>query len=91
MGRIKTQLIKRTARKLFTRHQSDIKHSFEENKAVVANLLQNPNKKMRNIIAGYLARLIKQQQEQSKPRAPRPMMSRSPRSPRAEHYTSRPR
>lgn len=88
MGRIKTQLIKRTARKLFTKYPGEAKLKFDENKPMVTNLLQNPNKKMRNIIAGYLTRLTKQQQEQSKPRAPRPVI---PRAPRKEHYRSRQR
>ena len=69
MGRIKTQLIKRTARKLFNSHHAEIKGAFEENKAVVTNLLLHPNKKMRNLIAGYLARLVKQQQQPPRPRS----------------------
>tara|TARA_Y100000310_G_scaffold138289_2_gene137257 strand:+ start:54777 stop:54968 length:192 start_codon:yes stop_codon:yes gene_type:complete len=63
MGRIKTKLIKRTALTLFKKHKADIKPTFEENKQVVTNLLRNPNKKMRNIIAGYLARLAKTKEE----------------------------
>lgn len=76
MGRIKTQLIKRTARKLFSKHHAEIKPTFEENKAVVTNLLVHPNKKMRNIVAGYLARLAKQQQEVAKPRKRRSSIPR---------------
>lgn len=89
MGRIKTQLVKRTARKIFTKHRGEAKLTFDENKAVVTNLLENPNKKMRNIVAGYLTRLTKQDQESSKPK-PRPkvMMQRSERS---RNYTSRQR
>ena len=86
MGRIKTQLIKRTARKLFAKHHAEVKLAFDENKAVVTNFLQNPNKKMRNIVAGYLSRLFKQQQEGSKPRR-RVIVKRSERS----NYTSRQR
>lgn len=80
MGRIKTQLIKRTARKLFAKHTAEVKPTFDENKAMVSTYLQNPNKKMRNIIAGYLARLSKQKTTGSKPK-PRmaPLTSRTPR------------
>mgnify|MGYP000026452269 CR=1 FL=1 len=63
MGRIKTKLIKRTALILFKKHKAEIKPTFEENKQVVTDLLKSPNKKMRNIIAGYLARLAKTQKE----------------------------
>ncbi len=80
MGRIKTQLIKRTARKLFAKHNAEVKVSFDENKAVVTNFLQNPNKKMRNIIAGYLARLAKQKIAGNKPKPKMaPLASRTPR------------
>ncbi|GEM_PF-577523 len=89
MGRIKTQLIKRTARKLFARYQSEVKTNFDENKAVVTNYLENPNKKMRNIIAGYLARLAKQQQESAKPK-PKVMYTPA-RMPRYGKPTSRQR
>tara|TARA_B100001971_G_C17651841_1_gene268422 strand:+ start:306 stop:497 length:192 start_codon:yes stop_codon:yes gene_type:complete len=63
MGRIKTKLIKRTALTLFKKHKDEIKPTFEENKQVVTDLLKSPNKKMRNIIAGYLARLAKTKEE----------------------------
>ena len=88
MGRIKTQLIKRTARKLFNKYRGEAKPTFEENKSMVARLLENPNKKMRNIVAGYLARLVKQEQESSKPK-PRPRMME--RAERSRNYTSRQR
>ena len=81
MGRIKTQLIKRTARKLFTKYPGQAKVNFDENKGMVTNLLQNPNKKMRNIIAGYLARLTKQLTETAKPRR-RSSLQRLPRAER---------
>lgn len=89
MGRIKTQLIKRTARKLFNKYQDQVKMNFGENKAVVTNFLENPNKKMRNIVAGYLSRLAKQQQESAKPK-PKAMYTSS-RMPRYGKSTSRQR
>jgi len=92
MGRIKTQLIKRTARKLFNKYPGEAKINFDENKAVVTNLLVNPNKKMRNIVAGYLSRLAKQQVESAKPKVKRVMSaSRGHRSPRYDKSTSRQR
>ena len=63
MGRIKTKLIKRTARHLFENHKEAAQTTFEENKPFVQERLRNPNKKMRNIIAGYVTRLAKQQKE----------------------------
>ena len=92
MGRIKTQLIKRTARKLFAKYPGQAKVNFDENKAVVTNLLVNPNKKMRNIVAGYLSRLAKQQIESAKPKVRSVMSaSRGPRGPRYDKPTPRQR
>ncbi len=56
MGKIKTKLIKRTAKKLV---EKGVKFSeyFERNKKIIGNTM--PSKKIRNQIAGYLARLKK--------------------------------
>ena len=63
MGRIKTKLIKRTALKLFEKHKAEVKQTFEENKLLVTEALQGPNKKMRNIVAGYVTRLARNRKE----------------------------
>ncbi|MEK6839370.1 MAG: 30S ribosomal protein S17e [Nanoarchaeota archaeon] len=60
MGRIKTQLIKRTGRKLYTKHKERFSGDFNHNKGLVQELLVEPNKKLRNIVAGYVTRLVKQ-------------------------------
>jgi len=57
MGRIKTQLIKRTTQKFMAEHKDKIKEDFEENKKLVAKNTDVTSKKLRNIIAGYLTRL----------------------------------
>ncbi|MBW2982617.1 30S ribosomal protein S17e [Candidatus Woesearchaeota archaeon] len=58
MGRIKTQLIKRISNKLFTEHRNELKKDFKENKEAVAKLAVIPSKKIRNVIAGYVTRLM---------------------------------
>ena len=63
MGRIKTNLIKRTTWKVFEKYKDRVQPTFVENKALVMEALKGPNKKMRNIIAGYLARIAKKQTE----------------------------
>ena len=62
MGRIKTTLLKRTANKLYKDGPERFKKSFEENKKITNNLIETQSKKFRNIIAGYLTRLAKQQE-----------------------------
>jgi len=65
MGRIKTTLIKRTSKKLLAEHPDRFSSDFEKNKPVVQELIPKANKKLRNIIAGYITRLVKQQQAQA--------------------------
>jgi len=60
MGRIKTTLTKRTALKLSNSHRSLFTKDFDQNKVKVSELTDISSKKIRNIVAGYLARLVKQ-------------------------------
>ncbi len=57
MGRIKTQLIKRTTQKLMQIHKEKIKEDFNDNKKLVEENTDVTSKKLRNVIAGYLTRL----------------------------------
>ena len=57
MGRIKTQLIKRISFQLLNAYREEYSEDFDKNKAGVTKHVELPSKKMRNIIAGYLARL----------------------------------
>jgi len=59
MGRIKTTLIKRTSRKLFRWHKEQFTADFEKDKPVLRDILVFKNKKMRNVVLGYITRLKK--------------------------------
>ncbi len=63
MGRIKTQLIKRSTMKLLKAQRPSFTADFEQNKKVVQLMLTSPGKKLRNIIAGYATRLVKNEKE----------------------------
>jgi len=63
MGRIKTKLIKRITLNLFRDHKEEFKQDFDENKEIVTKFADIPSKKIRNIIAGYVTRLVKQEQD----------------------------
>jgi small subunit ribosomal protein S17e len=63
MGRIKTALTKRIALKLVREYRSQMKDNFEDNKKVVDELVDMPSHKIRNIVAGYVTRIIKNKQE----------------------------
>jgi ribosomal protein S17E len=55
MGRIKSTVIKRTSRKLIENSDESFGKTFEENKKALGSIL--PSKKVRNKIAGYIARI----------------------------------
>ena len=63
MGRIKTQLIKRSTMKLLATHRESFTKNFDENKKIVQDMLTAPSKKLRNVIAGYATRLVKNEKE----------------------------
>ncbi len=63
MGRIKTQLIKRSTLKLLDAQRASFTDDFEHNKKIVQEMLTFSGKKLRNIIAGYAARLVKNEKE----------------------------
>ncbi len=59
MGRIKTQLIKRTTEDIVSKDSEAFTTDFNENKKVLDSKLNISSKKMRNVIAGYVTRLKK--------------------------------
>ena len=64
MGRIKTSLIKSVTLKLFKNNKALFKDKFEDNKLILNDLIKTESKKLRNIIAGYITRLVKQEKSE---------------------------
>ncbi len=60
MGRIKTKEIKRLARQLVEKFPGKFTDDFEKNKVVLNEIGSFNSKKMRNKVAGYIVRLMKQ-------------------------------
>ena len=60
MARIKTLLVKNIAKRLIKDHGSEFSPEFEKNKALIGKYTTVSSRKLRNIIAGYTARLVKQ-------------------------------
>lgn len=58
MGRIRSSLVKRTARKLLESYPDVFTGDFNHNKAVVSTLVETRSKKLRNQIAGYVTRVV---------------------------------
>ena len=59
MGRIKTQLIKRTTEQLMSKHPDQVGEDFIANKAFVDKFVSVHSAKLRNTIAGYVTRLVR--------------------------------
>jgi small subunit ribosomal protein S17e len=61
MGRIKTTFIKNVSQELFQGHSEEFSTDFSKNKEIVDKFINVKSKKMRNIIAGYITSLKRQQ------------------------------
>jgi len=59
MGRIKPANVKKAAKQLVEENRELFSADFEKNKEILKDIVQH--KKTRNMIAGYIARLIKKQ------------------------------
>jgi len=58
VGKVRTRLVKRTARELLEKYPGLFTNSFEHNKRVVSMLIETSSKKLRNQIAGYITHLV---------------------------------
>lgn len=60
MGRIKTMQIKRVTKRLVAEYGDRFQKDFDSNKKIVNEVADIPSKKLRNVIAGYVTRLVKE-------------------------------
>ena len=63
MGRIKTTLVKRNAKELIQRYPDKFSGDFNDNKKTVIETTELNSKKLRNVMAGYLTRLMRTKKE----------------------------
>lgn len=59
MGRIKTKQMKRLSLQLMREYKESFTQTYDENKKIVERHLSGPSKKIRNVVAGYVTRLMK--------------------------------
>jgi ribosomal protein S17E len=64
MGRIKSLPIKRTTRELLEKYPTLLYQDFDKNKPILSKTV-DADKKTRNKIAGYAARLVKKQKKKN--------------------------
>ncbi|MCW4020247.1 MAG: 30S ribosomal protein S17e [Candidatus Bathyarchaeota archaeon] len=56
MGNVRSEKVKRIARELFRRYPDRFTADFDENKKLIASVVNTPSKRLRNTIAGYITR-----------------------------------
>jgi len=61
MGNIKTSFVKRVGRQLYDKHAEKFTEDYSKNKELIKGLIDIRSKKLRNIIAGYVTNLKKQE------------------------------
>lgn len=62
MGRIKTTLVKRVGNKLVAQHRASFGKTFDENKRLVPQYVDVSSKKLRNVLTGYITRLLQKEE-----------------------------
>jgi len=65
MGNIRTTFVKRISKELIETHPGVFTTEFDENKKLVAEYSTVSTKHLRNKIAGYVTRLVRQQATQA--------------------------
>ena len=63
IGRIKTVLVKRITKQLVREHPDEFNVEFNKNKEILKKYAIIKSTKLRNVIAGYASRLVKQAKE----------------------------
>ncbi len=58
LGKVRTELVKRTARDLLDRYPERFTTDFENNKKIVKSLTNISSTRLRNRVAGYATRLL---------------------------------
>ncbi len=61
MGKVKTTQIKRVSNKILRNNPGKFSQNFDENKKLLPEAADIKSKKLRNVIAGYLTRLVRQE------------------------------
>ena len=63
MGRIKTTLVKRNVKELIVRYPDKFSTDFDDNKKIITETTELNSKKLRNVMAGYMTRLMRTKKE----------------------------
>ena len=59
MGKVRTEMVKRISQELVDRYERSFTIDFEQNKQFLNDIELDVSKKLRNMIAGYVTRLMR--------------------------------
>lgn len=62
MGRIRNRAIKRSGVDLIRLHNGKFSNNFEDNKKALMETAEIESKKIRNVLAGYITKMMKRKQ-----------------------------
>lgn len=68
MGRIKTIRVKHITKQLVKEHKEEFSEDYNKNKEILKKYIRTKSPKIMNVIAGYVARLIKQSKQEKEKR-----------------------
>jgi small subunit ribosomal protein S17e len=63
MGNIKTSFVKRAGKQIYDQHKDKLTTDYSKNKELIKQVAEIRSKKLRNIIAGYVTTLKKQESD----------------------------
>ncbi len=58
MGKVRPERVRRMAQELIDQNPGKFTTDFENNKKVVEDLTAIPSKRLKNVVAGYITRLV---------------------------------
>ncbi|MAG15514.1 30S ribosomal protein S17e [Candidatus Woesearchaeota archaeon] len=64
MGRIKTKIVKRVTQQLIDEHKDTFSEDFVKNKELIKEFVDINSRKLSNIVAGYITKLVKLEKNQ---------------------------
>ena len=63
MGRTKPLMIKRITHELMETHSDKFSNDYKKNKEILKGLVSTDSKKLMNVMAGYVTRLVRKRKE----------------------------
>jgi len=66
MGRIRTTFVKANGLKIYSKYKDKFSKDFQHNKKSLEEVATFNSKKLKNVVAGYITKLFKNEEEENK-------------------------